>query len=312
MAIADVSVTNAAQNGLIDRQPSIRPPMQQEPDFFHNLNEEMRDGKRWLERTVVLAYAVAAGLSVVGFTLLAEAAFGLFERVHHYKGGWLVLLWMPAITAAAVWITRKWAPGAGGSGIPQVIAALDPAMETSWRSRFVSLWLSFAKIVLSSAGFMAGLSIGREGPSVQVAAGVMHSARRWLGPNSAISTHALLVAGGAAGIAAAFNAPLAGVVFAIEELSRKLESRSSGLIIAAIVLAGLMGVSVFGNLSYFGRIRVAELHWRDLLPCIAVALTCGVLGGLFAKLMTISLTSSTERLNKIKSRFPIRFAAALA
>ena len=89
--------------------------MQQEPDFFHNLNEEMRDGKRWLERTVVLAYAVAAGLSVVGFTLLAELAFGLFERIHHWNGGWLVLLWMPAVTAAAVWATRKWAAGAGGS-----------------------------------------------------------------------------------------------------------------------------------------------------------------------------------------------------
>lgn len=286
--------------------------MQQEPDFFHNLNEEIRDGKRWLERTVVLAYAAAAGLSVVAFTLLADAAFGFFERIYQWNGGWLVLLWMPAITAAAVWATRKWAPGAGGSGIPQVIATLEPSVDASLRKRFVSLWLSFSKIVLSSTGFLAGLSIGREGPSVQVAAGVMHSARRWLGPNSAINTHALLVAGGAAGIAAAFNAPLAGVVFAIEELSRRLESRSSGLIIAAIVLAGLMGVSVFGNLSYFGRIRVQELSWNDLLPCLAVALTCGVQGGLFAKLMTISLTSSTERLNKLKSRFPIRFAAALA
>lgn len=286
--------------------------MQQEPDFFHNLNEEMRDGQRWLERTVVLAYAAAAGLSVVAFTLLADAAFEFFESIYQGVHGWLVLIWMPAITAAAVWATRKWAPGAAGSGIPQVIATLEPSVDASLRSRFVSLWLSFAKIILSSAGFLAGLSIGREGPSVQVAAGVMHSARRWLGPKSVINSHALLVAGGAAGIAAAFNAPLAGVVFAIEELSRKLESRSSGLIIAAIVLAGLMGVSVFGNLSYFGRIRVAELSWRDLLPCLTVALTCGVLGGLFAKLMTMSLTSSTERLNKLKSRFPIRFAAGLA
>jgi H+/Cl- antiporter ClcA len=105
---------------------------------------------------------------------------------------------MPAITAAAVWATRKWAPGASGSGIPQVIATLEPSVDASLRKRFVSLWLSFAKIVLSSAGFLAGLSIGREGPSVQVAAGVMHSARRWLGPKSVINTHALLVAGGAA------------------------------------------------------------------------------------------------------------------
>ena len=81
---------------------------------------------------------------------------------------------------------------------------------------------------------------------------------------------------GAAGIAAAFNAPLAGIVFAIEELSRKLESRSSGLIIAAIVLAGLMGVSAFGNLSYFGVIRVPALGWELLGPGLLVALASGV------------------------------------
>lgn len=285
--------------------------MQQDPDFFHHLNEEIRDGKRWLERTVVLAYAAVAGLSVVAFSWLADTAFGFFQRIYHFQGGWPVLLWLPAVTAAAAWATRKWAPGAAGSGIPQVIASLEPAVDPGLRRRFVSLWLSFAKIMLSTAGFAAGLSIGREGPSVQVAAGVMHSARRWLGPHSAISTHALLVAGGAAGIAAAFNAPLAGVVFAIEELSRKLESRSSGLIIAAIVLAGLMGVSVSGNLTYFGRIQVAQLGWNDLLPCLCVALSCGVLGGLFAKLLTKSLASPSERLNRLRARFPIRFAAGL-
>ena len=109
--------------------------MQQEPDFFHNLNEEMRDGKRWLERTVVLAYAAAAGLSVVAFTLLADRAFGLFERIFHWHGGWAVLLWTPACTAAIVWATRRFGPGAGGSGIPQVMAALDPAVHESQRGR---------------------------------------------------------------------------------------------------------------------------------------------------------------------------------
>jgi hypothetical protein len=59
-------------------------------------------------------------------------------------------------------------------------------------------------------------------------------------------------------------------VFAIEELSRKLESRSSGLIITAIVLAGLMGVSAFGNRSYFGVIQVTRLGWDALLPGLMV------------------------------------------
>lgn len=284
--------------------------MQREPDFLDNLRSELRDGQRWLERSIVLAYAVAAGLSVVVFTMLAEWAFGVFERVFHWGGGWAVLLWTPAITAAVVWATRRWAPAAAGSGIPQVIASLEPGLTVPQRGRFVSLRLSVAKILLSSAGFMAGLSIGREGPSVQVAAGIMHHARRWFGPRSGITAHGLLVAGGAAGIAAAFNAPLAGIVFAIEELSRKLESRSSGLIIAAIVLAGLMGVSAFGNLSYFGRIQVPRLGWDALLPGLAVTLACGVLGGLFAKLMAASLTGAPDRFNRWRARWPVRFAAA--
>lgn len=284
--------------------------MHQQPDFLHNLNQEFKNGRRWVDRSIVLACAAAAGLCVVLFTLMAEKAFWLFEQVYHWQGGWAVLVWMPAVTAAAVWATRRWAPGAAGSGIPQVMVALEPALDGPQRARFVSGWLSLAKMVLASAGFAAGLSIGREGPSVQVAAGVMHHARRWLGPQAGITAHGLLVAGGAAGIAAAFNAPLAGVVFAFEELSRKLESRSSGLLIAAIVLAGLMGVSVFGNLSYFGRIQVPRLGVEALLPGLCVALVCGVLGGLFAKLMAASLTAAPERLNHLRARFPVRFAAA--
>ncbi len=283
--------------------------MHRQPDFLKNLQNELANGRLWVDRSIVLAYAIAAGLSVVAFTLLADWAFAQFERILHWQGGWAVLVWTPACTAAIVWATRRFAPGAAGSGIPQVMAALDPAVDDTQRSRFVSLRLTVAKIVLGGAGFLAGLSIGREGPSVQVAAGVMQHARRWLGPHSGITGHGLLVAGGAAGIAAAFNAPLAGVVFAIEELSRKLESRSSGLIITAIVLAGLMGVSAFGNRSYFGVIQVTRLGWDALLPGLMVVLACGVLGGLFAKLMAASLTGSPERMNRLRARFPVRFAA---
>ena len=284
--------------------------MQQEPDFVQNLRHDFGDGWRWVERCIVLAYAAAAGLCVVGFTMVAEKAFDWFMHIYHWQGGWAVLVWTPCLTAAIVWATRRWAPGAAGSGIPQVMAAQETALNDPQRSRFVSLWLSACKIALAGLGFLAGLSIGREGPSVQVAAGVMHHAKRWFGPRSGITSHALLVAGGAAGIAAAFNAPLAGIVFAIEELSRKLESRASGLIIAAIVLAGLMGVSAFGNLNYFGRIQVPSLNWHALLPGICVALSCGVLGGLFAKLMAASLTGAPERLNRLRAQYPIRFAAA--
>lgn len=284
--------------------------MHSEPNFLHNLRSELSNGRLWFDRAVVLVYAIAAGLSVVAFTLLGEWGFGLFEHIYG-ANRWAILLWTPALTATIVWLTRRHFAGAAGSGIPQVMAALDPALPPGEQGRFVSLRLTLAKILLSTGGLMAGLSIGREGPSVQVAAGVMQHARRWLRPDSGMSNHALLVAGGAAGIAAAFNAPLAGVVFAIEELSRKLESRNSGLIITAIVLAGLMGVSTFGNITYFGVIKVPVLGWNALFPGLLVALVCGALGGVFARLMAASLIgSSPDRYSQWRRLYPVRFAAA--
>jgi H+/Cl- antiporter ClcA len=281
--------------------------MNHEPDFLENLRAELSSWRLWLDRAIVLGYAVTAGLFVVGFTIAADWAFGLFERLRH-TAPWALLLWTPAMTAGIVWATRRWFPGASGSGIPQIKAALDPAVPPKRRDLFASLKLTAAKIGLGVAGFAAGLSIGREGPSVQVAAGIMQHARRWLSPGSTIDTRALLVAGGAAGIAAAFNAPLAGVVFAIEELSG-LEARSSGLIITAIVLAGLVAVSAFGNNSYFGVIRVPQLGWDALGPGLLVTLLSGAAGGLFARLLIASLMGLPGRFNRWRARFPVRFAA---
>jgi len=260
-------------------------------------------------RAVVLAYATGAGLAVVAFTWLSEQALNGFFALQAWNP-WLPLLWVPACTASLVWLTRRFAPGASGSGIPQVMAALSPAVEPVRSSLFVSLRLSIAKIILTAGGLLGGLAIGREGPSVQIAAGVMQHAGRWLPERSAINQHGLLVAGGAAGIAAAFNAPLAGVMFAIEELTRKIEQRNSGLLVAAIVLAGLMGVSVYGNASYFGEIRVGTLGWRYLLPGVLVVLGCGLVGGLFSRLLYTSMVGGQDFFSRVKHKHPVRFAAA--
>jgi len=201
-------------------------------------------------------------------------------------------------------------PGAAGSGIPQVMAALSPEVEPSSRQLFVSIKLAVAKLFMTTWGLLAGLSMGREGPSVQLAAGVMHHARRWLPDRSHVTPHGLLMAGGAAGIAAAFNTPLGGVMFAIEELSRRPEQRSNGLILGAIVLTGLMAVSVYGNATYFGVIRVDSPSWALLLPGVAVALACGVAGGLFSRLLVMSLAGrSDDVFSRYRRRRPVLFAA---
>lgn len=274
------------------------------------LRREFSDWRLWLARAIVIAVAAAAGLTVVGFTWLTERALEHFFALRA-AWWWAPLVWTPVCTAAIVWLTRRYVPGAAGSGIPQVMAALDSSVDAAHRGLFVSIKLSMAKIALTAWGLLAGLSLGREGPSVQIAAGVMHGAKRWLPRRSAVTEHGLLVAGGAAGIAAAFNTPLAGVMFAIEELSRRPEQRSSGLIISGIVLAGLVAISIDGNANYFGVIHVPEVSLALLWPGLLVALASGVAGGLFARLLIVSLGGqSADGLSRWRLRRPVLFAAA--
>ena len=285
------------------------PSSPSQPDVISSMRDDLADWRQWLARLIVLAYAAAAGLSVVAFSKLCDVAQLAFARVvalHPLTP----LLWTTVCTAGVVWLTRRFAPGAAGSGIPQVMATLDPAVAPSLRPRFVSLRLSVAKAVLTAGSLLGGLASGREGPSVQIAAGVMQHARRWLPEHPGISEHGLLVAGGAAGIAAAFNAPLAGVMFAIEELASRLEQRSSGLIIAAIVLSGLMGVSFFGNATYFGTIEVPPLRYSMWWPALLLVLATGGLGGVFARLLHASITGQGDRLGRWRAAHPVAFAGA--
>ncbi len=282
-----------------------------EPEFWQRLLTEASAGRQWVDRAVVLAYAALTGLIVVGFTLASEGATHAFAMLVHTNalGPWAALAWTPLLTVLLLWWTRRFVPGAAGSGIPQVIRALEDDLPEGGARRLASLRLSLHKIGLVAGGMLAGLSIGREGPTVQVGAGVMVHARRWLSHGSAIDSHDLMVAGAAAGIAAAFNTPLGGVVFALEQLSRRRSMSHSSLVIASIVLAGMMAVAVFGNETYFGRLKVQELSWSLLLPGLLVALVSGFAGGLFSRLVVVSMQGLPDRFSHWRREYPYRFAA---
>ena len=293
---------------------SQTPPHHTEPDFWRDLRDELLSGRQWVDRAVVLLFAAITGLVVVGFTLLSEQAIEGFGAIRGAGalGPYLTLLWTPALTVAVLWWTRRFVPGAQGSGIPQVVRALDDDLPEERRTWLVSLRLSLHKIGLVSTGLLAGLSIGREGPTVQVGAGVMGHARRWLSPQSGLDMHDLMVAGAAAGIAAAFNTPLGGIVFALEQLSRRRNMSHSALVVVSIVLAGLVAVSVFGNQTYFGRLAVQQLSWSLVGPGILVAVVAGLAGGLFSRLVVISVRGTPDAFTRWRRAHPLRFAAACA
>jgi H+/Cl- antiporter ClcA len=278
-----------------------------QPDVISAVRGDLTDWRAWMSRAIILGHAAAAGVAVVAFTRLSEFAMQGFAALTAGRM-WIALIWTPAICMGLSWLTVRHFPGAAGSGIPQVMAALDTEVTEAQRPLFVSLRLSLAKLVLTAGGLLGGLPIGREGPAVQIAAGVMQHAQRWLPSRSSVSPHGLLVAGGAAGIAAAFNAPLAGITFAIEELNTRIEQRNSGLVIAAIVLAGVIAISAFGNATYFGVIHVSTLDAHFIAPALLVVGGTGIIGGFFSRLLQTSLIAQPGRVGAWRRRHPVAFA----
>ncbi len=236
---------------------------------------------RWGIRLVLWGFGGLAGLTVVGFSQLASLSLDIFFNIyqHHW---WSPFLLAPMVGMITVFLTQRYFPGSQGSGIPQVIAATQLARQNQPVTRLVSLRILIGKIFLGCFALIGGFSAGREGPSVQVASSIMAIAHRFLPHARALRKADLILAGGAAGIAAAFNTPLAGVVFAVEELGRRLETRTSGVLISTIILSGLVSIALLGDYQYFGRLSMHEQESFSIIPSLVVcAGVCGLLGALF-------------------------------
>jgi len=265
-------------------------------------------GRVWAASSIIWLAAIGVGLAAVGFAILTEEVSHLFSTsAQRYP--WLPFVLTPAAAAGLLWLTRRFFAGTEGSGIPQVIAEMSKPADPRW-TPLLSLRIAVGKLVLGVSAVGAGFSFGREGPTVQIGAALMSAIGRFLPAAAQVQQRHLIVAGGAAGLAAAFNAPLAGIVFAIEELSRSIESRMSGIVITAIVLAGVVAQAWLGNKNYFGYVSAIG-ETQDILQTILVcALISGIAGGIFARMLLISATGWKGRLGTYRSNHPYRFAAA--
>jgi H+/Cl- antiporter ClcA len=225
---------------------------------------------------------------------------------------WLAFVITPALTALSLFLTRRWFTGSEGSGIPQVIAALHAPRaedEHTLMRRLFGLRVIIGKIVVSLIGLLGGLTIGREGPTVHIGAAIMAEIRRFYPHRSAQLERRLLLAGAAAGLSAAFNTPLAGIIFAIEELARDFESRTNGVMITAVVFSGLTSVALAGNYLYFGQINVPEnLGATFILPTVVCAAVCGLFGAAFNLALLRWRTWMPGWLVLLRARQPLIYA----
>ncbi len=227
---------------------------------------------------------------------------------------WLAFLITPASLVLSVYLTRRWFYGAEGSGIPQVIAAVHAPREEgdeTLMKRLFGLRVIIGKIVVSLVAFLGGMTIGREGPTVHIGAAIMGETRRLYPRRSLVLERRLLIAGAAAGLSGAFNTPLAGVVFAIEELARDFETRTNGIMITAVVFSGLTSLALAGNYFYFGHLNVTvPLTIGFVLPVIVASLGCGLLGAAFNYGLLHWRKWMPQRLLNFKNGKPLWYALA--
>jgi H+/Cl- antiporter ClcA len=270
---------------------------------FSRLTEDRHRGRliratriRWQQRGLFVLGGIAVGAVAVAFATLADYTQREFTDLLAYGRFWPLLV-TPAGFAIAVFAANQFFRGSQGSGIPQAIAAHRIA-DTATRQKLVSLRAAVGKIFLTALGLLCGASTGREGPTVQVGAALMFAAGRL----SPLKQRGLIVAGAAAGIAAA------GVIFGIEELTRTFERRTSGLILATVVAAGSVSLVLVGNYTYFGT-TAGTLH--GLVQWVVIPLcgvTGGLLGGAFSRFVLAAAGEQANRLATLARQRPILFA----
>ncbi|GEP11522.1 H(+)/Cl(-) exchange transporter ClcA [Methylobacterium gnaphalii] len=256
----------------------------------------------WRRRLLFLSGGLCVGLAAVVMAKLADAAQALFKQGLALSP-WFALAATPAAFALAAHLARTVFPNSQGSGIPQVIAARAIGEARAQRA-LVSLKVAFGKVVVMTLGLLGGASVGREGPTVQVGAAILAAFGRF----SPTRVRGLLLAGGAAGVAAAFNTPLAGIVFGIEELGRAYDRKASGLIVAAIIAAGLTSLAILGDYTYFGTTSATLPFSANWLAVPLLGAIGGLAGGLFSRIVILFGMGLPGRVGAWIALHPVLFA----
>ncbi len=263
-----------------------------------NLLELLVDKRRFSLRLLLegLAVGLGAGISISVFRYLLAGSEILRPVIYHNlrealadgQWQWLALYILSFIIIAYLLkliVARE--PMCTGSGIPQIKGILQGDMSMRW---FSVLW---SKIIGGVLAIGAGMSLGREGPSVQIGAcvgqGLSQTSRR-----TGFESRILMTAGAGAGLAAAFNAPLAGVIFGLEEMQKTISPALLLTGITASITAATVTEVVFGMSPVFsmGYLLPLPLNLFDVL--VAAGIVIGLLGRLFNIALAYSLNTYSK------------------
>jgi H+/Cl- antiporter ClcA len=241
-----------------------------------------------------ISYWVAAfltGLAAVGYASLVRHAENL-SRNFFIDHPYALLALSPLCFVVGWWVVYRFSPEARGSGIPQVMAAIE-SIDTSkaehpYLERLLGLKTAGIKVLSSFFCVLGGGAVGREGPTIQIAASIFHFVNRKSEKYFHHKNyHFGLIAGGAAGIAAAFNTPLGGLVYGIEELATSHFNKFKTSLISGVIIAGLVSQWILGTYLYLGYPQVSRITFLITLYATVVGAITGVFGAIFGRILFI-------------------------
>jgi len=272
------------------------------------VNVVTRGYQLWL--TTKARFSPTERQRLFGLTIMIGGVCGLVAVAFHesirwldehtiaraFNAGDLWIMWVilvPSLGALASGIMLYYVPGAAGSGVPQVkVAYASPTLK-------LRISDAFGKFVIGAVQIGTGSSLGREGPTVQICSGVAKALGKVLGV-SPQNLKLLLPVGSAAGIAAAFNAPIAAVTFTIEEIVGKLDQTLLSGVIVAAALAAVVERSILGENPVF---TIPQGYALDHASSLVIYAALGVTAALVSVAFTESLLWLRTRFNR-SARLP--------
>ena len=237
---------------------------------------------------LTLPYQVAAvvtALIAVGYAALFKQVEAFHLWLYATDPDWIFVV-APVAFLGSWYLVRRLAPMAGGSGIPQLMAAIEVAndkkTDRSWR--FLNVRIIIVKVLSSLAMVLGGGAVGREGPTLQIAGSVYRTVHKVLPPFwPKVSRRVMMITGGAAGLSAAFNTPLGGIVFAVEELTRTHIAQFRTAVLTAVILSGMTAQWVLGPYLFLGYPKLEPVGFSFMYKVLVIGLVAGAGGALFCR-----------------------------
>jgi len=222
----------------------------------------------------------------------------------------------PLTFVIAWWVVKKYSPYSKGSGIPQVVAAIELSgtKEKSKIDKLLDLKVIIVKMLSSLIMIFGGGAIGREGPTIQISASIFKKINDYL-PEwyPKIANKTMIVTGAAAGLASAFNTPLGGIVFAIEELTRTHFNFFKSALLTGVIIAGLTALNLLGPYLYLGYPLINDTSLWMVLIIIPVSIVTGLSGsGMGQAILFISEKKKNLKNNKNKLLYTVVCGLILA